>query len=431
MNIGIFTDTFEPCTNGVVDSVWRVCKGFQKEGHNVHLFALSDRDDDELRDGIHIHKFKAKRFKFYPDYLIRFSLPLKRVFRIINKEKIEVLHSNLNLCMGTCALIASFVKKISLITTYHTMIPEFIECFIRSWDDGSIKKPFLFKVLEKIKLAKPTVWLSKKFVWYWMHYFNNSKWLIVPSNYTKKVLIKHGLSKDKIIVVPNPINHSNSIKIKKKKKNLILHVGRLSSEKKVDVLIKALKYVKHPVKVLITSDGPLKDYLKSLAVKEGVADKIKFTGFVSRRTLIKYYDESSLFVSAAEHDTFNMCVAEALVHGTPVIISKNSGATDFVKQGKNGFIINSGKPIDYAKKIDWLLANKKARQSFSKAGEEIKEYTSINNIIKKIEYLYNNFNKDNFFYKLKNLLIYGIGALFSYGVIIIGSLLERNKSQSN
>ncbi|MFA5405774.1 MAG: glycosyltransferase [Candidatus Nanoarchaeia archaeon] len=424
MNIGIFTDTFSPCTNGVVDAVWRVCKGFQKEGHKVHLFALSDRDSDEVIDKVIIHKFKAKTFTFYPDLLIRYSLPLRRVFRIIKKERIEVLHSNVNLCMGLCALLASVFKKKPLITTFHTLIPEFVELFFASCDKGDTKQPMLLKIMEKLRLKRPLLWVARKFIWYWMRYFNTAEWLIVPSEYTKRILIKHGLSSKRIIVVPNPINTKRKLTLNRKE-NQLLHVGRLSAEKRVDVFIKALKYVKHDFKAIITSDGPLKNYLIKLATKEGVIDKIKFTGFVSKQALNKYYDESTLFVSAAEYDTFNNCIAEALAHGMPVIISHNSGATDFVKHGKNGLIINNDNPMVYAKKIDWLLFNQDIRKTLSSTAEKIRDYTSIDNITKSLEGVYNSLSNNTRLSKLKNFMIYGVGAVFIYSVIFTGMIFER------
>ncbi len=423
MNIGVFTDTFKPCTNGVVDAVWRVCKGFKKEGHNVHLFALSDSDGEEKIEGIYVHKFKGKQFKFYPDFLIRYSLPLRRIFNIINRYRIEVIHSNLNLIMGLSALIVSNRKKIPLITTFHTLVPEFIDCFLGSFDNGG-NKPMLLNLLQVVKVDKPLIWLARKFVWYWMRYFNTSEWLIAPSNYTKKILVSHGLNAKKIIVVPNPIDIKLQKNVKKES-NLILHVGRLSPEKRVDVFIKSLKYVKHNFKAVITSDGPLRKYLEELAKKEGVAKKVKFTGFIPKKDLDNYYSKSAIFVSAAEYDTFNNCVAEALGHGTPVIISKNSGATDFVKHNKNGIIINNDDPIEYAKKIDWMLFNNEFRETVNKAGEKIRAYTDINVIIKSIEELYKNATRSSFFKKLKDFTIYSIGAIFCYTVIIGGSLLER------
>ncbi|HLE06855.1 MAG TPA: glycosyltransferase family 4 protein, partial [Candidatus Nanoarchaeia archaeon] len=259
---------------------------------------------------------------------------------------------------------------------------------------------------------------------YWMRYFNTSEWLIAPSNYTKKILVSHGLNAKKIIVVPNPIDIKLQKNVKKES-NLILHVGRLSPEKRVDVFIKSLKYVKHNFKAVITSDGPLRKYLEELAKKEGVAKKVKFTGFIPKKDLDNYYSKSAIFVSAAEYDTFNNCVAEALGHGTPVIISKNSGATDFVKHNKNGIIINNDDPIEYAKKIDWMLFNNEFRETVNKAGEKIRAYTDINVIIKSIEELYKNATRSSFFKKLKDFTIYSIGAIFCYTVIIGGSLLER------
>ena len=70
MNIAIFTDTFMPCTNGIVDAVWRISKGLKKAGNTVHIFALSDRNSDEVIEGVIVHKFLGRTFRYYEDYMM-------------------------------------------------------------------------------------------------------------------------------------------------------------------------------------------------------------------------------------------------------------------------------------------------------------------------------------------------------------------------
>ncbi len=423
MNIGVFTDTFKPATNGVVDAVWRLCKGFKKAGHNVWLFAVSDKDGEEIKEGIYIYKFKGKISSLYPGIHIRFRPPIRKISRIIKENNIKILHSNAHLGLGLAAVIISWRYKIPLISTFHTLLPNFVDSYLRGFEQGTAKKPTLLKIAEKIKLDKPLIGLVKKIVWLWMKYFNTSELIIVPSKFTKRILISHGIDKNKIIVIPNAIE-TQKTKVKKEE-NLILHVGRLSNEKRVDILIKALKYVKHDFKAVITSDGPMRKYLEELAKKEGVDKKVKFTGFISRKELNKLYDKATIFVSPAEYDTFNNCVAEALTHGIPVIINKNSGATDFVINGKNGLICKTDDPKEYAKKIDWLLFNEEVRRKLSKAGEWVRKYTSIDNIIQKMENIITTIKKKSRFVRIRSFIEYLIANIPTAILIKISNILER------
>jgi glycosyltransferase involved in cell wall biosynthesis len=270
--------------------------------------------------------------------------------------------------------------------------------------------------------------ISYKLIWWWLSYHNIGSWITTPSTFAKEILSSKGIHKEKILVVPNPINISKDKMTKEKKKvPLILHVGRLSPEKRVDVLIKALKYVKSDFKCVITSDGFIRTYLQLLARKEKVSRKVKFTGIVSKEKLTEYYSNADLFVSPAVYDTFNNCVAEALIYNTPVIIDKKSGATDFVKHGINGSIVENSNPKGYAEQIDLLL--KKNDFEFSSNG--VKEYTDINNIVAKFEKIYaknGNKNKkllvDFIKYLLSGAFLYCLLALGEVGMVLHKAVTE-------
>lgn len=420
LNIAIFTDTFMPCTNGVVDTVWRLSKGLKKAGNLIHVFALSDKDSDEIIEGVIVHKFKGRDFRFYEGYMMRYTVPLRRILKIAKKVEFDVIHSNMHLSMGFSALILSRLKKIPLITTVHTLIPQYLELYADHLKSTNIfEKSRALRVAYKSNFIDVMYKISNKLIWWWLSYHNIGSWITTPSTFSKKILSDNGIHKEKILVVPNPIVIDKDIKTKKKKNKipLILHVGRLSPEKRVDVLIKALKHVKSDYKCIITSDGFIRTYLQLLARKEKVNRKIKFTGIVSKEKLTEYYNKADLFVSPAVYDTFNNCVAEALIHNTPVIIDKKSGATDFVKHGINGLIVNSSNPKGYAAQIDLLL--KKNDFKFSSNG--IKDYIDINNIVAKFEKIYVKKNKKDkkLFLEIIKCLLSGA---FFYCLLALGEV---------
>ncbi|MFX0141936.1 MAG: glycosyltransferase [Candidatus Hodarchaeota archaeon] len=418
MKIAIFTDTFMPCTNGVVDAVWRISKGLKKAGNVVHIFALSDKNSDEIIEGVIVHKFKGLIFKYYEDYMWRYTAPIRRILRIANKVVFDVIHSNSHLSMGFCALILSRSKKIPLITNFHTLLPQYIELHTDYIKTTYFEKSRTLRLAYKFKLIDFMKKISNKFVWWWLSYHNIGTWVTTPSTFSKKILINNGIHREKIVVVPNPIDLSTYKTTKKKNLiPLILHVGRLSPEKRVDVLIKALKYVKSDFDCIITSDGSTREFLQELAIKEGVSKKIKFTGIVSKKELTEYYNKADLFVSPAIYDTFNNCVAEALSHNIPVIIDKKSGATDFVKHGINGLIVKSSNPKGYASQIDLLLK----RNDFKDISNEIMDYTDINNIVAKFEQIYKKKNKKNK-KAFSSIIKYLISAAFVYCLLALGEV---------
>ncbi len=423
MNIAIFTDTFKPCTNGVADAVWRTAKGLRKAGNKVHLFALSDTNSNEVVDGVFIHKFKARELKTYKDYRIRFTSPIRKIFKIAKKEKFDVIHSHLHLSMGFCALLLSRVKKIPLIMTFHTLVPQYSQAFIEYYNENyktkdSHEKIRVVRVMERTRIDKLLIRMNDKAIWWWLLYYNLGSWLITPSKFAKKILIKKGINNKKIVVVPNPIETRKVKKKVKNKKPLILHVGRLSPEKKVDVLIKALKHVKHDFKCVITSDGLLRNHLEKLAIQEDIADKVKFTGIISKKKLIDYYNKADVFVSPAIYDTFNNCVAESLIYNTPVIINKKSGATDFVKHGVNGIIVKNDDPREYALQIDSLLENNELNSTSS----DIKDYTDINNITNLLQGVYTKASNTKTSKQVSSFLKYGIAAIFYYYLLALGEI---------
>ncbi|MFX1554406.1 MAG: glycosyltransferase [Promethearchaeota archaeon] len=418
MKVAIFTDTFMPCTNGIVDAVWRISKGLKKAGNIVHILALSDKNSEEIIDGVIVHKFQGHIFKYYEDYMWRYTAPIRRILRIANIVDFDVIHSNSHLSMGFCAFILSRLKKIPLITTFHTLLPQYLEMHTEYIKSTYFEKSRTLRLAYKIKLIAFMKKISNKLIWWWLSYHNIGTWITTPSTFSKKILVNNGIHQEKIFVVPNPIDLGTYKNTKKKNEiPLILHVGRLSPEKKVDVLIKALKFVKSDFKCIITSDGSNREDLQKLAIKEGVSKKIKFTGIVSKKELTEYYNKADLFVSPAIYDTFNNCVAEALSHNIPVIIDKKSGATDFVKNGINGLIVKNSNPKEYASQIDLLLK----KNDFKNISNGIKDYTDIDNIVVKFEKIYKKKNKKNkkvFF----NIIKYLFSAAFVYCLLALGEV---------
>ncbi len=115
---------------------------------------------------------------------------------------------------------------------------------------------------------------------------------------------------------------------------------------------------RHPqekIKLLVVGKGDDKKY-KRLAHHLGIKDQVIFLGVVEKTTLDKIYLASDIYAMPSIFDTFGIAVLEAMAASLPVVISKNVGAKDIVRQGINGFVItNSSRAEEIADRIGCLM----------------------------------------------------------------------------
>lgn len=146
-------------------------------------------------------------------------------------------------------------------------------------------------------------------------------------------------------------------------------VGSLIHRKGFDVLIKALACMKcKSVEVYIVGDGSDKEKLKALAVSEGVADRVRFFGRISKPEIIKLMNECHAFCLPSRDETFGVAHIEAMAMGLPVVTTICGGPEYFVNEA-NGKLVAIDDVEGLAKAMDDVL------QKYDQYKlEEIREY---------------------------------------------------------
>ncbi|MDC3315656.1 glycosyltransferase family 4 protein [Candidatus Thioglobus sp.] len=123
-------------------------------------------------------------------------------------------------------------------------------------------------------------------------------------------------------------------------KYTIFSIARIENDKRIDVLIKALRIVleqKNDVILMIGGTGSEVDNLKLLAKNIGVSDNIMWLGFVEENKLMKLYSSSDLFVSVDWAD-FIITSYEALSVGTKVLLSNETDHEKFLVDNNYMFL---------------------------------------------------------------------------------------------
>jgi len=166
--------------------------------------------------------------------------------------------------------------------------------------------------------------------------------IIAVSNFTKNLLTaRYGIDPEKILVVHNGIDEQwrtpaicdNTClrDLKRAGHRIVLFVGRLTLQKGPDYFLKAAKRVleyNQKVRFVITGSGDMYRKIVEEAAWLGISDKVLFTGFLRDGELREVYQAADLFVMPSVSEPFGIAPLEALQSGTPVLVSKQSGASE-------------------------------------------------------------------------------------------------------
>lgn len=150
----------------------------------------------------------------------------------------------------------------------------------------------------------------------------------------------------------------------------ILSVGRLETVKRVDLLIKSLKYTDSKVKCIIAGTGPAEENLKKLVEKLDLQSRIVFAGFVSDEDLINLYANCFAVYFAPFDEDYGYITLEAFLSKKPVITTIDAGGIlEFVSHRECGSVCKVN-PQEIGQEINFLFANKTTGQQYGLVGYE-------------------------------------------------------------
>lgn len=163
--------------------------------------------------------------------------------------------------------------------------------------------------------------------------------VIAVSNYTKNIIVQYyGIPAEKISVVYNGIHQSyankNSNPVSQKRPKLVLFLGRVTQQKGpsffIDIAQKIIQ--KRPdVQFVVAGTGNLlAETIEKVAALQ-IGKNVHFTGFLNPATVKKLYQIADVYVMPSVSEPFGISCLEALAYDVPVVISKQSGAAEALK----------------------------------------------------------------------------------------------------
>ncbi len=167
----------------------------------------------------------------------------------------------------------------------------------------------------------------------------NADRVIAVSQRTKDILIQqYGIADWKIDVVHNAVRQNfNSYHKTHNIENadkVVLFLGRMTMQKGPDYFLqmakKVLEHMNH-VKFVMAGDGDMMQQVINMAIGLGIEQNVLFSGFLQGDEIAQAYAHADLYVLPSVSEPFGITPLEAIRQGTPVLISKQSGISEVIK----------------------------------------------------------------------------------------------------
>jgi len=370
MKIALFTDTFEKNLGGVTVYVRALADYLEKAGHTVKVFvwdskglSVEDKKMCIIFSSIGAVEGVNGRAGFAPH----------RIFQEIRKFLPDVIHNHSQYTMGLHAILVAKSFHIPLVQHYHMYLKKVLHYLP---DVCQISPKYTNYSIDKLTAI----------------FLNRGDIVVVPSDVMKKYLISIGVNK-KIQVIPFGIDlecFRVNKKENRKKRFTVLHVGRLSKEKKVNEIIKifARFSTDKKIQLKIIGDGPEKDNLKCLTKLLKIDKKVTFSGWIPRKNLPKEYNDANVFITLSDMETFGIVIVEAMACGLPVIGSNALAIPELIVQDRNGYLVNINDRNDILNKLNKIYYDKNLEIRLSKNASKFAERFEEGEIFQKLEHIY-------------------------------------------
>lgn len=175
--------------------------------------------------------------------------------------------------------------------------------------------------------------------------------LVAPSEPMRAVLLDYGVTTP-IHVIPTGLGvdrfkSGNGARFRAAHevpadRPLMLYVGRVAHEKNIEFLVHVFARVRARVPeaiFVIAGEGPARASVRELAVRLGLAEGVRFIGYLERDTeLLDCYAAADAFVFASRTETQGLVLLEAMAQGAPLVSTAHLGTRSILKHGCGALI---------------------------------------------------------------------------------------------
>ena len=369
---------FAPQFGGTVNAVYNLSKELSKQGHDVTIITTDFGFNKDYSTSIEEAGVQVVPFKCVFNWASFLYSPSMKNWLNNNIMKFDVIHMhNFRSYQNSAVCDYAIKHEIPYILHAHGSI-------LQIFKKKSLKK--LFDLIYGKKILK------------------NAAKLIAVSDLEKEQYKEMGICESRIEKIPNGLvlkryfnqdydfRGSNNVITK----SIVLYLGRKDHVKGIDFLIKSFQsFLDDYGDVTLIIAGPdcgNEKELVNLVKKLKIEDNVKFLGFIG--DVCSAYKAADILVYPVRYEIFGLVPFEAILCGTPVIVTENSGCGEIIRAANCGYLVKYGEIEDLKNKMIHMITNPKIGEEFVENGNKyIMNNLNWKNINENIEEVYASIKK--------------------------------------
>ncbi len=357
MNICMMTTGHVSKTRGGIDKVTdTLAHEFLEKGHNIYMVslwkALAGDDIEEYQYFLPTQEIiSSENCQWLSEFLIKNNIDI-----IVNQSDLSLMLDLLN----------KATHKIPIISAIHTDPAALIKGVTDTWDQWQVTKGKVF-----FTLTGPYWWLRSCYQYYTRYkytrirlrtWYEKSDAVVLLSKrfipiYTHIAQLDDNRT---LYAISNPITYADKPPTLSKEK-IILFVGRLDFQKRLDRLFKVWKGITdhNGWRILILGEGNCRGLYEKLCRKWKFTD-VSFEGRVNPR---EYYEKAEILCLTSTHEGFSMVILEALINEViPMAFESYESVHDLIRSGHNGWLVPAFSISRYKECLQRLMQDNELRK---------------------------------------------------------------------
>ncbi|GAA2541311.1 hypothetical protein GCM10009860_22680 [Microbacterium mitrae] len=381
LKILIGADTFSPDINGAARFTERLAAGLVERGHDVHVSVPNTRykknpTHTEIIEGQPVTMHRLPSVRWTPHDWLRFVWPWRSKHyarKVLSEVQPDVVHIQSHIVIGRGLARIARKRGIPVIATNHVMAENIL--------DFTTMPPLVDKVVLKLAWDDAT------------RTFNMARAVTTPTRRAAEFLEKT-IDISGVIPISCGIDQRNyTADLSPRTKMNVVFVGRLTTEKHVDVVLRAIASLVPELDIHfdIVGGGDQHKNLVELTEQLGITDRVTFHGRIPDEELRGFLTRASVFTIASIAELQSIATMEAMASGLPIVAADAVALPHLVHDGENGYLFEPGNVEDLADKLRRVLTAEPAEYSrMQQASLEGVKIHDINRTLETFEKLYRN-----------------------------------------
>jgi glycosyltransferase involved in cell wall biosynthesis len=379
LTVVIGCDTFAPDINGAARFAERLAAGLSARGHDVHVVAPNTAyrrvpPAVEVIEGEPMTVHRLPSVRWAPHDWLRFVWPWRSKHyarKVLDAVKPDVVHIQSHIVIGRGLAREARRRGIPIVATNHVMAENIL--------DFTTLPPLLDRIFVT------AAWADAK------RTFDLTRAVTTPTRKAADFL-ERTIEIENVIPISCGIDRRNySPDLEPRDANRVLFVGRLTTEKGIDVLLKAVARLDPALAVTvdIVGSGDQRKNLELLTEQLGLTATVTFHGHTSEEELRALYSRASLFAIASIAELQSIATMEAMASGLPIVAADAVALPHLVHDGENGYLFPPGNVTELAARLtDVLTASPDERRRMQQASLDLVAVHDIERTLDTFEALY-------------------------------------------